>query len=1608
MTACNFYPKFEPNQVLTSEQLNQLTAFFEKHDRLTRSKLIGAGIFCGFDMKFNNSAVSLNISEGVGTTSEGYLVYLPATVLTRYRPYKDPGKYKKFGDENSQIKLWELLPAVIEGEDETIEKLTKKFLNDKAVILYLEKYDQDLETCTGDDCNEKGIRVNQCVKILLINLTDLNVIIKQCRPAKKMLKAEEISVSKFKLPEISIKRESQLISKYKYEDYKSISKLYMDLIKPPVKVISKALAASYDTFEPVLINEYVVNPFKEISIEKNIDEILKKYEHGIQYVYDYLKDTILAYNEFKEAAFNLASECCFNEDCFPRHLMLGEALPVPNCEPSVYRQKFIQSPVYNGQNELLKKVLLLFKRLVHINYSFNIETGKSVEVKITPSNKKGTELSERSIPYYYKPAGKDPILKENVLIHHLWNYNFNKKCKPYLNLGYYSNLYKEELTPDFVKNPLLYDSDKYGFYRIEGHLDKSCDTVMPGLLNDVKNNNLPVKIIKLHLGKEYSGKDLKLDCRFTDLELTYQSIITECLCFLRQKVKYFAQLDFGSGETGEKQTGNIKGSVITDKNEPLPGVNVTLKDAAGQKIVMGAVTDAKGNFVINNVNTGQYLVSASFTGFKDTSTGVTVKAGQTEIVKIKLDTAGAAGYTFEDMKKLYEGIMYSGYKYSDMSKTEGAGAKYTPEEMVKMFASGTYSSGDFLKKSGEYTLTDKSVGNMYLNYTETGSKDFIKYIADNKDRFSNIIGGATEVNIIDKYYRPVKLIESIEAVASSLAEKIINFDEVVVEAKEKELNTIASDYRNNIYQNLKDTNYTRTGRESEIIVHLTELIENCCLNRFKSLIESYKKRAAEVLNLTLFSKFIADHPGAVHMAGVPAGGTFIIVCDIEGTVVADFALPYICCSDCPPIAFVAAPVQVVFKLPKDTFCADDNTEYTVIAEPAGGVVKGDGISKDPQTGEYKFNPADAGAGLKKLTYTVNLKTHELLVNVIKVEAKFTFTLSAPEPDTPKRTAKFTAYPTDAESYVWNFGDGSGELSEQNPEHTFTLDDEQEFDVSLTVKSKGCSGTFTDTVKIPYCTAEFSYKVTQVVNDVAVVSFDSLMKGDAEFDWNFGNNATSDLADPLNEYNVSKKNTFNVVLKVKKGDCTDEETKTITIKTCSAKFNFDQGGVEGNKFKVSFSAETLDAETYIWDFGDDTTFEDKPSIEHQYILKETEQTVTVQLSIKKGICSSTYSTKITLPPAEKIEFSLDGNIFCKKVSKSHQFTLSTEGKVVGPGVDLQNGNYFFNPAKDDVKEGLVTFAFLTASGGKAELTVRVLNPIADFKLGEVTQPNPETDPSTYKIATSNTSTGAKQFEWRLGGKLVSESLQPVISISGAEPGLQYVVTLTAVNGKCSDVKRDVITIPTSPSHPVDVGGTVDVSTFNPDNTVVDGTSGNIAVGENVDAVFNNNLNILNNLTSHSEFDAALSTNVAAYRDTKKYFNTVSEELADAGTRKLYSLGAKDNEIAENLSGLLNTTYKRIEKYEGAGSEKLKQFTYNLVLIQLSELFNLISLRKEDIKTGSSIELVLKEAAKIMAAVKEMKVNINAGNRLSDMIRSAVKTASNKPVFLTALKRLNSVI
>ena len=63
----------------------------------------------------------------------------------------------------------------------------------------------------------------------------------------------------------------------------------------------------------------------------------------------------------------------------------------------------------------------------------------------------------------------------------------------------------------------------------------------------------------------------------------------------------------------------VKGKVLGDDGNALPFANALLLNSEDSKLVKGAVTDQNGNFMLENVPAGKYIITASFIGYNSQS-----------------------------------------------------------------------------------------------------------------------------------------------------------------------------------------------------------------------------------------------------------------------------------------------------------------------------------------------------------------------------------------------------------------------------------------------------------------------------------------------------------------------------------------------------------------------------------------------------------------------------------------------------------------------------------------------------------------------------------------------------------------------------------------------------------------------------------------------------------------------------------------------------------------------------------------------------------------------------------------------------------------------------
>ncbi len=97
--------------------------------------------------------------------------------------------------------------------------------------------------------------------------------------------------------------------------------------------------------------------------------------------------------------------------------------------------------------------------------------------------------------------------------------------------------------------------------------------------------------------------------------------------------------------------GSVKGRILDkNTNDPLEFINVLIRREGQDAIVKGAISDSQGNFSVSGLANGKYVLTATFTGYKDATRHFVVSAGDP-------DHTYPAIYLSEDTKALDEVVV---------------------------------------------------------------------------------------------------------------------------------------------------------------------------------------------------------------------------------------------------------------------------------------------------------------------------------------------------------------------------------------------------------------------------------------------------------------------------------------------------------------------------------------------------------------------------------------------------------------------------------------------------------------------------------------------------------------------------------------------------------------------------------------------------------------------------------------------------------------------------------------------------------------------------------------------------------------------------------------
>lgn len=83
-------------------------------------------------------------------------------------------------------------------------------------------------------------------------------------------------------------------------------------------------------------------------------------------------------------------------------------------------------------------------------------------------------------------------------------------------------------------------------------------------------------------------------------------------------------------------SGVIKGQVLDENNQPVEYATAVLKNSKTNQFVAGAVCNYKGEFVLEDVNPGEYVLSTKMIGYEKKDSKVVVDKGRKRAVEKKM------------------------------------------------------------------------------------------------------------------------------------------------------------------------------------------------------------------------------------------------------------------------------------------------------------------------------------------------------------------------------------------------------------------------------------------------------------------------------------------------------------------------------------------------------------------------------------------------------------------------------------------------------------------------------------------------------------------------------------------------------------------------------------------------------------------------------------------------------------------------------------------------------------------------------------------------------------------------------------------------------------
>ncbi len=955
------YPKFVADQVLTADNLNDLFGYLDEQGRMTRTNLVGMGIVCGLRVITAADGSSITITKGVGITSHGYLVTVPEIVYTkRTTAVFDAVKctyYNRFVDTVTKTQKFDLWELKQDAESEGTTALASGFLNEgnKIVLIFVELLEENNKNCDPDSCDDKGTRVTVNFRPLLASRADVDTYL--ANNSNTSLPGSAVLLPDKKMPRFDVPATLLLDTEDVFDAYLKI------LTQSFIDSVQSVLSLAYARLKTLVIDDFPTDPFNPSDPNRTLhsrfaflynNTISDPEALHLQYFYDFFSDLLLAYDELRKKTFDTVCECIPDEDLFPRHLLLGEAIGFDEMR-SDYRTRFISSPALCCCGNDASVIRRLFRRIVLMTENFLIPVSggkKQVDIRITPSLLGREPLSEKAIPFYYEVNKDMNDGKETLYL--TWNPSRTERSTANQILSYHANAYNT--TDDFVVRPLKYDLEPNNFLRIEGHIGRDYRLVLADIEAKKRSNRLPFDVVALSSdtrqifeiiaaihsmdtsGSMAAGfaEMIKHPCCFADIFLAFDEWINKMRCCLAEQMRFYLDLPAFEDKLNAPKDRIIRSKVFGDDKSYVIRDN-TIAHSYQVKKETGILNNQFCSNVFINIATNKAEPGSALL-----------------LMPYRIDKMGE--------------LLPDHITQLDVQQLE---AKYAEISGTAMQMRDLYSSKNVADTMGKIDISR--------------------------------LHAKLEVNCLTCLFSELRLLirEFLMRLLGLMIKQKLGYYSYINPGIQHKAGVPMGGTFILVYHEQSERRQVDTNPDGQFRLSSFGKVNTKAGDAASSFFSGNQALLSSILLLEELA--FLQQVNAVNET--PNQVLDPIVANMKpGTVIADFYVPYLCCSDCPPASFIlmgGKPDQITVA-PGAPDCTADGSSYKITLTISGGAppykvdgtdISGNSITLDIKSGEGKTVEIEDKDGLK-YSYTVAPHT---------CQQKITVQVSAPKCEGDNKT-----------------------------------------------------------------------------------------------------------------------------------------------------------------------------------------------------------------------------------------------------------------------------------------------------------------------------------------------------------------------------------------------------------------------------------------------------------------------------------------------------------------------------------------------------------------------------------------------------------------------------